>query len=64
MQVVVTNDFSYKGKEYKKGDTVDMTKKHIDRYAKLNYVEAPVEPESEPQTKDKAKGPVKLPNTK
>lgn len=32
------NDFSYKGKAYKKGDPVTMDAVHSVRYEKLNYV--------------------------
>jgi hypothetical protein len=45
-----TNDFTYKGKKYAKGDDVTMDALHAPRHEKLNYVKFNREAETKIET--------------
>lgn len=50
-----TNDFTYKGKQYAKGDDVTIDALHAARYEKLNYVKFNREAESKVKAAEEKK---------
>jgi hypothetical protein len=63
--VKVLNPFIYKGKQYAKGESMEMDQKYLDQYTKLNYVEAPPVEKAIPVTKsDKQTNKPPVPRTK